>query len=55
MERVIASRDRMLAQLRAAGIEVSEETEDYEQGKFGWATDPKGNRFEIWEPPAMTA
>ena len=19
-------------------------------GRFGWATDPEGNRFELWEP-----
>ena len=21
-------------------------------GRFGWATDPEGNRFELWEPEA---
>ena len=25
--------------------------EDYgDLGRFGWATDPEGNRFELWEP-----
>lgn len=38
--------DAMLAQLRAAGARV----EDYDYGRFGWATDPEGNRFELWEP-----
>jgi len=19
-------------------------------GRFGWATDPEGNRFELWQP-----
>ncbi len=19
-------------------------------GRFGWASDPEGNRFELWEP-----
>jgi len=40
----------MLAQLRAAGAIVDEKMEEYDFGKFGWATDPEGNRFELWEP-----
>ncbi|HEX4382466.1 MAG TPA: VOC family protein [Myxococcales bacterium] len=47
----VESRDKMLAQLRAAGAAVDDELQDGEYGKFGWATDPEGNRFEIWEPP----
>lgn len=42
--------DAMLAQLRAAGVQVDERVEDYDYGRFGWATDPEGNRFELWEP-----
>jgi predicted enzyme related to lactoylglutathione lyase len=42
--------DAMLAQLRAAGVEVDERVEDHEYGRFGWAVDPEGNRFELWEP-----
>src|SRR5580704_8997876 len=42
--------DAMLAQLRAAGAQVDDRVEDYEFGRFGWATDPEGNRFELWEP-----
>jgi catechol 2,3-dioxygenase-like lactoylglutathione lyase family enzyme len=43
--------DAMLAQLRTAGANVDEKTlaEDG-VGRFGWATDPEGNRFELWEP-----
>jgi predicted enzyme related to lactoylglutathione lyase len=44
--------DAMLAQLRAAGATVSDKVEDYGFGRFGWATDPEGNRFELWEPRA---
>jgi predicted enzyme related to lactoylglutathione lyase len=44
--------DAMLAQLRAAGVRVEEHVEEQEYGRFGWATDPDGNRFELWEPPA---
>jgi predicted enzyme related to lactoylglutathione lyase len=41
----------MLTQLRAADVAVEERTEFLEGiGRFGWATDPEGNRFELWEP-----
>jgi predicted enzyme related to lactoylglutathione lyase len=42
--------DALLAQLRAAGADVDERIEEYDYGRFGWATDPEGNRFELWEP-----
>ncbi len=42
--------DAMLAQLRTAGANVDDRIEDYDYGRFGWATDPEGNRFELWEP-----
>ncbi len=42
--------DAMLAQLRAAGAQVEDRIDEYEYGRFGWATDPEGNRFELWEP-----
>jgi predicted enzyme related to lactoylglutathione lyase len=42
--------DVMLAQLRAAGAAVDDRVEEQEYGRFGWATDPDGNRFELWEP-----
>ena len=45
--------DAMRAQLRAAGVDVDDRVEEQEEyGRFGWATDPDGNRFELWEPPA---
>lgn len=47
----VASLDKMLQQLRDAGVQVDEKTEANEFGKFGWATDIDGNRFELWEPP----
>ena len=40
--------DAMLAQLRSAGAMVEGRVEEYENGRFGWATDPEGNRFELW-------
>ena len=42
--------DAMLDQLRAAGAEVDEKVEEMEFGRFGWAVDPEGNRFELWQP-----
>jgi len=43
--------DAMLAQLRDAGAVVDERIEVLEGiGRFGWAVDPEGNRFELWEP-----
>ena len=42
--------DRLLAQLRAAGVSVDSKIDDEPNGRFGWATDPEGNRFELWEP-----
>ena len=39
------------AQLSAAGVAVDAKVEESEFGRFGWATDPEGNRFELWEPP----
>jgi predicted enzyme related to lactoylglutathione lyase len=43
--------DAMLGQLRAAGADVAEGTEEFEGvGRFGWVTDPEGNRIELWQP-----
>jgi predicted enzyme related to lactoylglutathione lyase len=42
--------DAMLAQLRQAGARVDDRVEEQEYGRFGWAVDPEGNRFELWEP-----
>jgi predicted enzyme related to lactoylglutathione lyase len=47
----VADLDAMLAQLRAAGADVAEETQDMAGvGRFGWVTDPEGNRIELWQP-----
>ena len=43
--------DAMLAQLRAAGAHVADRVETVEGvGRFGWVTDPEGNRIELWAP-----
>ena len=42
--------DALLAQLRAAGIEVVGGPESHENGKFAWIMDPDGNKVELWQP-----
>jgi predicted enzyme related to lactoylglutathione lyase len=44
--------DRMLAQLRALGVEVEAKVTTDVNGKFGWVVDPEGNKVELWEPKA---
>jgi predicted enzyme related to lactoylglutathione lyase len=48
----VADLDAIREQLRAAGAELDDRVEEHEYGRFGWAVDPEGNRFELWEPPA---
>ena len=46
--------DAMIAQLRAKGADVAGETQDMEGvGRFGWVTDPEGNRVELWQPSEL--
>ena len=42
----------ILARLRAAGATVDDSNTDETFGKFAWAIDPEGNRFELWQPVA---
>jgi predicted enzyme related to lactoylglutathione lyase len=47
----VADLDAMLKQLRAKGADVAGEPQDMEGvGRFGWVTDPEGNRIELWQP-----
>jgi predicted enzyme related to lactoylglutathione lyase len=49
----VSDLDAMLAQLRAQGADVAGEVQDMEGvGRFGWVTDPEGNRVELWQPTA---
>jgi len=43
--------DAVLMRLREAGAAVDDHVEEHEYGRFGWALDPEGNRFELWQPP----
>ena len=40
----------LLAQLRAAGVDIIAGPESHENGKFAWIMDPDGNKVELWEP-----
>ncbi|PWU24686.1 MAG: glyoxalase [Candidatus Rokuibacteriota bacterium] len=44
--------DAIREQLQAGGARVSEEIREVAYGRFCWAADPEGNRFELWEPSA---
>ncbi|MEO7059506.1 MAG: VOC family protein [Lapillicoccus sp.] len=47
----VSDLDAMLTQLRSHGADVAEETQDMDGvGRFGWVTDPEGNRVELWQP-----
>ncbi len=42
--------DAVLEKLIAAGVSVDPNREEYDYGRFGWFTDPEGNRVELWQP-----
>jgi len=44
----------MLANLRAAGVEVIQGPDADENGTFAWIVDPDGNKVELWEPKASS-
>jgi hypothetical protein len=41
--------DTMVAQLRAAGIDVAIDPQTYPNGRFARLHDPEGNAIELWE------
>jgi predicted enzyme related to lactoylglutathione lyase len=45
--------DAILASLRRSGADVDPRIEESEYGRFGWVTDPEGNRIELWQPPRV--
>ena len=42
--------DKMVAQLRTAGITVNMDQKVYPNGRFAHLQDPEGNPIELWEP-----
>ena len=46
----VTNLDRTLAKLKADGVAVESNIDEESNGRFGWAMDAEGNRFELWEP-----
>ncbi|APS38302.1 MULTISPECIES: VOC family protein [Salegentibacter] len=42
--------EELLETLKAEGVEVMDEIQKVEEGKFGWIMDLEGNKIELWEP-----
>ena len=40
----------LVQELKAAGVQVLDEIEEFEYGKFVHIIDPEGNKIELWEP-----
>jgi glyoxylase I family protein len=47
--------DKMAAQLRAAGIEVTVDSQSYPYGRFASLHDPEQNPIQLWEPARRDA
>ena len=39
-----------LRRLHEAGASIAPEIHEDDYGRFAWAVDPEGNRFELWQP-----
>jgi predicted enzyme related to lactoylglutathione lyase len=42
--------EELVKQLKANGVEVLDQIESYDYGKFVHLMDPEGNKIELWEP-----
>jgi len=40
----------LIAALKSEGVEVVEDVQQHENGKFAWILDPEGRKVELWEP-----
>lgn len=40
----------LLVELKAEGVQVKGEPEEYEYKKFAWVLDPEGRKVELLEP-----
>jgi predicted enzyme related to lactoylglutathione lyase len=46
--------DAMLKQLKASGVDASDDVFEDVNGRFGHCWDPEGNRIQLWQPhPGM--
>lgn len=46
----VADLKGLLKALKAEGVTVVGDIQEYDYGKFGWILDPEGNKIELWEP-----
>ena len=42
--------EEVVERLKAEGVKVDDDRQDYPYGKFAWIYDPEGNKIELWEP-----
>ncbi|MCF4100353.1 VOC family protein [Gillisia sp. M10.2A] len=42
--------EELLKELKKEGVQVMDEIQTVEEGKFGWIVDLEGNKIELWEP-----
>ena len=42
--------EKLVANLKEAGVTICDEIETYEYGKFVHILDPENNKIELWEP-----
>ena len=42
--------EEMVEEMKESGVEIVDEIETYEYGKFVHIMDPEGNKIELWEP-----
>ena len=42
--------ESLVKELKEQGVEICDEIETYEYGKFVHIMDPEGNKIELWEP-----
>jgi len=40
----------LIEELKAEGVTICGDIEEFDYGKFGWILDPDGNKIELWEP-----
>lgn len=46
----VSEMDKLVERLRKNNVEILNDIESFEYGKFLHISDPEGNRIELWEP-----
>ena len=46
----VENMEKLVNELREAGVTICDEIETYEYGKFVHILDPENNKIELWEP-----